>query len=45
MTSHKRIKKASSQPPQKPANSPSVTPTMTDKITEAKPTANEMRAP
>src|SRR5574343_788500 len=45
ITSHNRIKTASTQPPQKPANKPRKTPTRTDKATDAKPTAKEMRAP
>ena len=45
ITSHRRMSKASSQPPLKPANKPRPTPTTTDKITEARPTIKEMREP
>ena len=45
ITSHKRIKILSTQPPKNPASKPSSTPTSTEMITEAKPTANDIRAP
>ena len=45
ITSHKRMSKASIQPPRKPANKPKPTPTKTDKMTEARPTTKEMREP
>ena len=45
MTSHRRIKKLSTQPPKNPASKPNSTPTSTEIITEANPTASEIRAP
>ena len=45
MTSHKRIRKASSQPPRKPAMRPRLTPTSKESMTEAMPTTKEMRVP
>ena len=45
MTSHRRMRNASNQPPLKPASKPKLTPTNKDKITEAKPTTKEMREP
>ena len=45
ITSHTRMRKASSQPPQKPASRPSSTPTNTDSSTDTTPTTSEMRAP
>ena len=45
ITSHTRIRKASSRPPTNPDSSPRLTPTTTDSSTEARPTNSEMRAP
>ena len=45
ITSHRRIRKVSIQPPLKPASRPSTTPTSTDRMTDTTPTMSEMRAP
>ena len=45
ITSHTRIRKASSQPPKNPASRPNTTPTVTDKTTDTTPTTSEIRAP
>jgi hypothetical protein len=45
ITSHSRIRNASSQPPRNPASNPNATPTSTDRMTDASPTASDMRVP
>ena len=45
ITSHRRMRKVSSQPPLKPASRPRLTPTSIERMTEAALTTREMRAP
>ena len=45
ITSHRRMRNVSTQPPRKPASRPSVTPIAADSATAATPTTSEMRAP